>query len=222
MQQPSPTPPQQNRQQAPIPPTPQNTAEQFRRINKNLPDGVMYEPLDDETMRILRAVQSSAQGTPATSQDTIQPKESPPSSPSAHTIPPEIAKTIETLTQDEHNAQVFYTSISHNAPNDAIKKSLTELAGDCEAHHKKYVKILKNHFDVEFTPGEKDINTNLPFSNAISLAIFEENKTLSTLFNLLGQIDGTPLERQIERVIIKKILGQQVLFSHYITPNKIS
>jgi len=168
-------------------------------------------------MRILKAAQASAQGVPTIPQTSPQPKESPPS-PSAPTIPSEIAKTVESLTQDEHNAQIFYTSISHSAPNDAIKKSLTELARDCEARHKKYTQMLKSHFDIEFTPGEKEINTSLPFSNALSLAISEESKTLSTLCNLLGQVENTPLERQIERVILKKILGQQALFSYCIAP----
>ena len=36
----------------PVPP--EKAAEQFRRINQSLPDGVRYEPLDDETMRLLR------------------------------------------------------------------------------------------------------------------------------------------------------------------------
>jgi len=221
-QQQHPTPPPQNRQQAQVqaqasaPPTPQNAAEQFRRMNKNLPDGVKYEPLDDETMRILKMAQLSAQGAPNTPQSAPQIKEVPPS-PSIPVIPPEIAKSIETLTQDEYNAQVFYTGISQNVSNEATKKSLTELAKDCEARHKKYTQMLKMHFDIEFTPAEKEINTSLPFSNAISLALSEESKTLSTLCSLLGQVEGTPMERQIERTIIKKILGQQVLFSFYIT-----
>ncbi|MCL1878372.1 MAG: hypothetical protein FWF80_05905 [Defluviitaleaceae bacterium] len=72
-------PPQQMpRQQA----TPQHmqdaspavAAEQFRRANKNLPDGVRYEPLDEETMKILRGAaaqrgQASTSETAHTSED---------------------------------------------------------------------------------------------------------------------------------------------------------
>ena len=38
----------------PAPRSPENAAAQFRQINKNLPDGVHYEPLDEETLRLLR------------------------------------------------------------------------------------------------------------------------------------------------------------------------
>jgi len=38
---------------------PQTAAERFQQKNKGLPDGVRYEPLDEETMKILRARQAS-------------------------------------------------------------------------------------------------------------------------------------------------------------------
>jgi len=199
----------------PVPPTPENAAEQFRRINKNLPDGVMYEPLDEETMRILKAVKPPTSAVSSTPQVSPSQKESQPiPSPAAPTIPSEIAKTIEQLTQNERNAQIFYAGISHDAPNDTIKNSLTELAKDCEVRFKKYSEILKIHFNINFIPVTKEINTNLSFSNAISLAISEENKALATLGNLLDQVEGTSLERQVERIINKKIVGHQLLLSY--------
>lgn len=38
--------------------SPAAAAEQFTRVNSNLPDGVRYEPLDEETMKILRTAQA--------------------------------------------------------------------------------------------------------------------------------------------------------------------
>jgi len=38
----------------PQPPSPEQAAQHFRRTNRGLPDGVRYEPLDDDTMRLLR------------------------------------------------------------------------------------------------------------------------------------------------------------------------
>jgi len=35
-------------------PSPEQAAQQFRRVNRGLPDGVRYEPLDEDTMRLLR------------------------------------------------------------------------------------------------------------------------------------------------------------------------
>ncbi|MCL2378232.1 MAG: hypothetical protein FWC77_03805 [Defluviitaleaceae bacterium] len=38
----------------PQPPSPEQAVQQFQRANKGLPDGVRYEPLDENTMRLLR------------------------------------------------------------------------------------------------------------------------------------------------------------------------
>ena len=51
--------PQQNFSQTQNSSPPQNAAEKFQQVNKNLPDGVRYEPLDEETMKILRQKNSS-------------------------------------------------------------------------------------------------------------------------------------------------------------------
>jgi hypothetical protein len=45
---------QQPQMQIPSQLSPENAAEKFRDFNKSLPDGVRYEPLDEETMRILK------------------------------------------------------------------------------------------------------------------------------------------------------------------------
>ncbi|MCL2286080.1 MAG: ferritin-like domain-containing protein [Firmicutes bacterium] len=195
-------------------PTAEDAAEQFRRINRNLPDGVVYEPIDEETMRILKAAKpATAPKAAPQKQQAVQPP-----SPTAPTISSEIAKTIKKLAQDEHNAQIFYTDISFNAPSEEIKQSLTEMAKDCKLRHKKYTQLLKSHFDTDFVPAVKKLNTSLSFPNAIYLAISEENKALVTLGSLLDQVEGTTIERQIERIISKKILGHQLLlsYSHFI------
>jgi len=194
--------------QAPPPtPSPENAAAHFRSINKGLPDGVMYEPLDDETMRLLK----SAKNPPAVSQPATP---TPPSLPTTQpTIPSKIADTLQRLAQNEHNAKTFYTEIAHNASNEASKKSLVQLAKDCETRLEKYTELIQSQFNTTFAPEDKEINTNLPFANAISLAIAEENKSLSTLTELLDQTEGTSLERQIERVINKKVVAHQLLLS---------
>ena len=62
---------QPQRQSAP--PSPQTAAEQFRRVNKSLPDGVMYEPLDDEIMQILKDSGKLPQGMSPTSASALPP-----------------------------------------------------------------------------------------------------------------------------------------------------
>jgi len=202
---------------------PQNAAEHFRRVNKNLPDGVMYEPLDEETMRLLKAAKPStvpAQNTPPTPQlpqaTNITPP--PPNEPNnAHTIPSQISDIIQTLAQNEHNAHIFYSAISHSSPTIEIQTSLESIAAECEQRVVLYTQVLSQHFSHEFSPAHKDINTSLPFHKAITLAVFEENKTLSTLSNLQSQITETSLERQIERIISKKIIAHQLLLTCFAT-----
>jgi len=201
-----PTQPVQNLQ-----PTPELAAEQFRRVNKNLPDGVMYEPIDDDIMRLLKEnghiKNAPAQGTPqpiasaAPSVAPATPLAPMPASPSLS----KITTTLESLAQDEHNAKIFYTNLS-----------LSNLANACEVRLNQYVQILKSHFDRDFTPQDKELHTNIPFAEAITLAITEENKALVTLGGLLDQVEGTIVERLIERVINKKLIGHQLLMSHVV------
>jgi len=208
------------------PPTPENAAEQFRRINKNLPDGVMFEPLDEDIMRLLKenghlekkqsAPQNAAPQPPR--QTTQQPAMPMPPSP-ATTPPPtniefeKITTTLQKLAQNEQNAHIFYSGIAKNAPADETKKSLTDMAGDCNARLTQYIQILQTHFNLTFVPAVKDINTAMPFEQAISLAILEENKALTTLGELLDHAEETSLERQIQRILSKKIVAHQLLLS---------
>ena len=211
----------------PGPPSPEKAAQHFRNINKGLPDGVMYEPLDDDIMQLLKdnghipkntpmpqnapaMQQLQQQSQPQTSNQTTPPQPLP-------TIPSEIAKTIENLTQNEHNAQIFYTGISNTAPTEEIKKSLAMLAEGSQTRVSQYVQFLHANFNSQFSPQNKEININLPFRDAISLAISEENKALSTLCSLLDQAEGTSLERQIERIISKKVVAHQILLTIYTT-----
>jgi len=184
----------------------------------------MYEPIDDDIMRLLKdnghlqKIKPESKPTQPAPADIQQLQQSPQSqSPKQNTppqpIPPEIAKTLENLTQNERNAQIFYTGISHASPTDEIKNALFLLAEGSETRISQYTQILQTHFSNQFAPQTKDINTNLPFFDAISLAISEENKALATLSNLLDQTEGTSIERQLERIISKKIVAHQILLT---------
>jgi len=210
----------QQPQMMPTSPSPENAAQHFRNINKNLPDGVMYEPLDDDIMRLLKDnghIPNSPPKSPSPppSSTTTQPPS--PQIPPTTIVSSEIAKTIENLAQNERNAQVFYTVISHISPSEETKKSLSQLAEGSKSRTTQYIQILHTHFDSKFSPQEKEINTNLSFQDAISLAIAEENKALSTLCDLLDQAEGTSLERQIERIINKKVVAHQILLTVHTT-----
>lgn len=205
-------------------PSPQAAANHFRNINKNLPDGVMYEPLDEETTRLLKenALMKPTE-KPTENKNGKSPRENfsektikndilqtSPMQPASTNIELNaITSTLINLAQDEQNAYIFYSGIV--APTSEAKETLKSLASGCEMRCNQYTQILKSHFERNFTPEIKIINTALPFHEAISLALLEESKALTSLGNLLDQVQDTSLERLIERLINKKIIAHQVL-----------
>ena len=246
MRQQAPTPPQQNRhhpmQVAPPPrhnsqppPRPEKAADQFRRVNQGLPDGVRYEPLDEDTMRLLKDNGHLKQASPPPanpvevaqpqSPSSFAPPRTPmipqpqaavaPDKPSPPSLAPiilsgEIPKILQELAQDERNAQIFYSGISDAEP---AKELLSSFAIDCGARLKQYLTLLADHCNHVFVPLETKINTNLDFAKAISLALTEENKTLVKLANLLDLVADTPAAGAIQRIINKKVAAYQLLLS---------
>ena len=204
----SPVPPSQ---QPTPPPSPENAADHFRRLNKSLPDGVMYEPVDKDILRLLK---ENSQTPPDSPPQTISEQPPvPPTQPSPVALASEIADILESLAQDERNAQIFYSHIAEAAPEERQKKSLTVLAKGCEARLLNYKVMLNTSFEREFSPKETEINIKLEFTAAIQLAITEENKALTTLSDLLDQVAETALEKQVLRLLNKKILTQQMLLA---------
>jgi len=209
-------------QKEPIPSSPQTAVEHFRRVNKGLPDGVMYEPLDKETLELLKSQAQPKEVAPPKELPVPAPLNSlPPVPPPADTPPPaatiapaDIADVLEMLAQDERNAFIFYShfaKIGH-------KKNLSTLAQDSEMRMNNYIQILKSGFNRDFTPKETDINVNLSLVHAINLAITEEHKGLTKLSGLLDKTTDTSLEKRIQGALQKKIISQQVLFTCVILP----
>ena len=189
----------------------QTAAEQFKRINSTLPDGVMYEPLDEETLRILKA---GAQQPPVLPAPSVPPAQPP--APQLLPLPvaqgaasTKIIETLQQLAQDEYNATSFYASLS-----------LQELSKGSEARHQQYLQILQGHLSNNFTPVQKELQLNIGIEQALSLAMQEENKALVIISLLLEEVEGTPLERALERILAKKLIGHQLLVSACIGASK--
>ena len=311
--------------------SPEKAAEFFRRRNQTLPDGVRYEPLDDETMRLLMdnghitqpsspqiqlqfsqnqqsqsshlnpaqpqippsnqfnpsssltqpqspqqtpsqqassqqiSPQSAAHITPPVAKIPLQATQKPPmipidsttlATPYIQSQPPQqilpsqstaplqqiqppqqipspqqfqshpsheihinksisndLIPMIKSLAQDERNAQIFYSNLSQSAPSESTKNALTSLSQDCESRLTQYKTILSTHLSENFNPKETEINTALPYAQAISLAVKEESASLATINNLAAKLADTPAEKQIQRMINKKITAQQLLQS---------
>ncbi|MCL2576801.1 MAG: ferritin-like domain-containing protein [Defluviitaleaceae bacterium] len=224
-----------------IPQTPpEKAAEQFRRMNRTLPDGVRYEPLDDEIMQILRQnnivknLQPAAQmpETPPTppapptsptppAPSTSQPFSArtpmipfqPPAPAPSQTLPPETAETLKRLAQDERNAFILYTHFAENEQEEKIKEPFAILAKDSKSRLELYTTLLEQDFKENFIPQEAEINTEIEISDAITLALSAENKGLIALGNLLDLTADTSAEKSLGRVLNRKIIGHQLLLS---------
>jgi hypothetical protein len=77
----------------------------------------------------------------------------------------------------------------------------------------QYSDLISNHFKQKFIPADMEINTNIEISEAVALAVTQENKGLIALGSLLELTADTPAEKIINRIICKKIIGHQLLQS---------
>jgi len=195
--------------------SPEQAAQQFRRVNQTLPDGVRYEPLDDDTMRLLRDNgHLPAEPKPAAATAPTAIPQSPPPHPIAeppqiHTKDDNIVKIIEGLIQDERNAHVFYSSLAMSVTIGSISSALTDIAKDCQHHTQQLTQLLANHYGGSFTPEEAAINTGMELQSALALALVEENKSLRVLAEL--SVSNTESEKVIQRIINKKIVNYNQL-----------
>ena len=215
----------------------QSAATQFRRINQGLPDGVHYEPLDEETLRILREMKPSG-SEPGAGTDAVPVMPIPPtqtsesaspeplmsvtpelvttelplsSTPSSPIRPnPAAIATLESLLQDERNAQIFYGHIADSASQDHVRNALLELARDCGARMAQYAALLARFGQTQFVPKETEINTRLDFAAGIDLALSEENRAIGVLVDLLEGINDPASEKTLQHIINKKIVNYQL------------
>jgi len=218
---------------------PEQAAAEFRRVNKTLPDGVRYEPLDDETMKLLRdnghiPSEKKIKQTPDFSQQVTIPQtplikqqaipqnalhkpsiETPIPSKEQTTKPmPESAKLIlENLIQDEHNASIFYSHFANISDLENIKKALATLAKDCLKRIDLYNLVVEQEFNYKHTPKDITINTSINTLQAITLAIVEENNALITLNEFLDIASDSKSEKIISKIINKKLIAHQLLLS---------
>ena len=182
------------------PPSPEQAVQQFRRVNKGLPDGVRYEPLDETTMQLLRDNGHLPKE---------QPQVSTPAMPALPPVPPvfsgeeqeQTVKTIQRLIQDERNAHVFYSHL----------EGFADIAKSCLTHMKQLKEMLASQYGNEFAPAETEINTQLEFGDAVALALVEEEKSLRVLTELLDEVKNAECERVIQRVINRKIVNYNQL-----------
>jgi len=225
-------------------PSPEQAVQQFRRVNQGLPDGVRYEPLDENTMRLLREnghlpslpeQQPAAPPhhglpmlpqisppvlSPASMPSQLQPPvaaitgESAPAM-SSTLVQQNIISVIENLIQDERNAHIFYGHLAADATSQVAASALGHIAKDCKRHAEQLSEVLIAKFGQGFTPIEAEINIGLELQSALELALEEENKALRTLAELLDAANNAEIEKITQRIINKKIMNYNQLVRFY-------
>ncbi|MCL2240120.1 MAG: hypothetical protein FWC07_09250, partial [Defluviitaleaceae bacterium] len=126
-------------------------------------------------------------------------------------IPPESLKMLEGLLQDARNAHVFYAHVATVAPHTGASEFFIAFSQQCNTQIECYHGMLEKYFNHSFTPSETEINTNLPYENALALALVEENKGINKLADLLCGFAHPEAERALQRVINKKMAGYNQL-----------
>jgi len=230
--------------QQPQPPSPELAARQFKRVNQGLPDGVRYEPLDENTMRLLRdnghlpampsaasppqvsqsaypaVEQSHANLPPQTHQSAHQSAVSQPTDTLSSNMQ-EVHDMLISLIQDEHNAHVFYGHFSENISKHDLKSALSDISNDSKWNAKMLSNILTTQMKSNFQPVDAAINTGLELNDALELALREENNSLRALAKLMDIANDIECEKVIQRVINKKFVNTNLLLRlrHFYTEN---
>jgi len=116
----------------PQPPSPEQAAQHFRRTNKGLPDGVRFEPLDEETMRLLRDNGHLPPAPPATGQQpqanlatTPQPQLNPTAAQQSQTNPTPLQDN-PVATQQPQTAPVATSQPTHHPSTPATPQPSTD------------------------------------------------------------------------------------------------
>jgi len=171
-------------QEEPVTHPPITPAEHFQQVNRNLPDGVRFEPLDEETKAALRSLgMDKPAPEPAPEPVTVS---SPESAPAPALVSENDIPLLERLIQDEKNASVYYQYLSEIAPSDDLAIALKDIANNCEVRYQQYKQILQTRHGRAFEAVDKPVNTTIAFNPGIEMALLEEHKILEAMSELIG------------------------------------
>ena len=191
---PAPTPPVQ----AP-PQTPEVAANHIQQVNRGLPDGVRYEPIDEETKAALQKIQAiQNQNTEETSSEQVEIIPTPDPSPQENT------SLLKRLIQDEQNAYQFYQYLSEIAPLEDLQKKLQEISRVCHNRRNTYTQMLQDDFNAE----EIQINNTIQFAQGIAIALREETKILDNMAKLIEQSGN---DSNLQNLLNKRLILQNWL-----------
>ena len=191
------------------PPTPETAAARIQQVNRTLPDGVRYEPIDEETWAALRKMQKSQmeEQKQKDAQKKEETKVSPTSTAPSNAAPVEAASQVhapptesipgqallESLIQDERNASIFYEHLSKSASSNEIISTLQEISKASNSRHSFYQRMLEEVYDGSYEVRDIIIKANIPFRQGIQIALREEAKIMLSMTKLIDQSDNKEL-----------------------------
>ena len=200
--------------------SPADAAAHFRNINKGLPDGVQFEPLDPETKALL---ESLGKLPPEPQKPTASPPVAPvapaapvapvaPATPTesaesaAPVAPVESAALLERLIQDERNAALYYQYLSGIATSPEHQSTLREMADECEARRSRYHGLMESLHGRAYEPKNTPVNTGIGFNKGMEMAVEEENKMLGVMAQLLDSLAADPAAFALQNLIAKRLI----------------
>ena len=185
------------------PQTPEVAANHIRQVNRGLPDGVRYEPIDEETKAALEKIQNMQNTQAATTEEStptpkaIFPTEDivPQNTPVAN------LDLLKRLVQDEQNAFQYYQYLSEIAPSEDLQKKLQEISNSCNNRRNTYQQMLQNDFDAK----EIQINDTIQFAQGMAIALREETKILDNMAKLIEQSGN---DSNLQNMLNKRLIQQ--------------
>lgn len=194
-------------------------------MNKPLPDGVRYEPLDAEMIKLINEVKKPGQKPPDQSntlqEETKQDKEindivrTAPESVEMPGFPQDSPRTLadklEDFIQNERNAVLFYNYLSRRTTREDYRKALKDIGEESRKRHEACNMIYKNLKGQEYLPKETEINNSVSFNLGISWAITEESRSIRELSRVFEDMEDERSARSISCLIYKKISDLSIL-----------
>jgi hypothetical protein len=166
-------------------------AAHFQSVNRSLPDGVKYEPIDKETLKMLQDMHGSG-----------APQQAPAASGGA-----DISGQLQSLAQDERNAHIFYTYFAQKAGAPVIKDAFAAAAQGAQDRMQDLAALLAQFYGKTFTPADATIQLEISEGQAIALACAEELKTMRALAKLQRESARAQAEPGLARILAAKVLG---------------
>jgi len=129
-------------------------------------------------------------------------------------IKPEASTLMEKLArfiQNETNGSAFYLHLNKVAPNQIARQNFEEISSKCRQRAESFGKIYMEKSGNSFEAKNVIINNQVSFKDGIQLALNEERKSITDLFNLYEEISDARTEKMVSLQVFKKLIDLNFL-----------